>query len=415
MYIGIYINESHITAALLNQDEEVVPINGTAIATNHKSSDIPLKIYIEDEFAYVGRTVDHLIANDYGLNCAKYFLDDLHHPEKTTYTDPSGGDWKVPALLAIFLKKMKNDISAYNEVPVQGAMVTTTKAITQSLTNSLRLAFELAEIPLCGVVDIGKAAWQGSGLDQSTIHVKKLLVYNLDKRALTVSAVTVDKDSITDTLLIESDTSLGENRLQEDIMDFLAKTYFHMTGRKIKKTAKSAIGLKKMAKNLLLDYFSQSELYVRNVYAMTEPAIELVLTRAQLDAMISKYMQRSLSFLKEVLSSADIQPDDISEIVLTGESKVLQIVPSTLQTFFHPKKTNIHHQNTTDIITKGITLLANDAVEREISSSLLTDRDLKSESAHKNGMPSKAIEENHTTNQLLQLIHCMQINRTGDM
>ncbi len=417
MYIGIYINESQIAAALLNQDDEVVPINGSAIATDNKSAATQLKIYIEDDFAYVDTPVDHLITNDYDLNCAKYFLDDLQHPEKTIYTDPTGVDWNAPMLLAIFLKKLKGDILVHNEGRIQGAMVTMTKAITPAVTDALKQAFELADIPFCGAVDLGKAAWFGSRIAESSPDDQKVLVYNLENRALSLSVIAIDNENFMDTLLLKSDKALGENAVHEDFMDFLAKTYHTMTGNKIKKTAKNAIALKKMAKDTLFDIFSQSELYFRTVYDMTEPAIELILTRAQMNAIISKYMQRSLSFLEEALQGAEITPRDIGTVVLTGESQLLSTVPSVFHKLFDPKKTSIHHQNPAEIITKGITLLANDAIEREINTSLISGKERvgKSKSDNKNGSASKKNKENNDMTEWIELIHSMQINRLGDM
>ena len=415
MYIGIYINESHISAAFLNQDEEILPIKTSTLSTGRKLSGIPLKIYIEDDFAYVGKPVEHLITNDYNLKYATQFLDDLQHPEKITYTDPTGVAWNAPALLAIFLKKLKNDVSTHNEVQLQGAMVTTTKRVTPVITDALKLAFRLADIPFCGLIDFGKAAWYGTGMDSNSHNGKTVLVYNLGKKALTTSVVSVDKENCIETQLLQSDKNLGENSLQKDITEFLIQNYFQMTQKKIKKTQKNTIFMEKMASNILSDYFLRSELYIRNVYSVIEPAIELVLTRAQIDSVISRYMQQSFSVLTNHLSGANIVPENIDKVIVTGDSQLLATALAVLQKFFDPQKIDIPHRNASEIVINGITLLANDAIEREISNSLLSTQGDSSEQHGNNGTSSNKIPENQYWNQQLQLIDCIQINRTGSM
>ncbi|MGB5437557.1 MAG: hypothetical protein WBM98_16810, partial [Maribacter sp.] len=257
MYLGIFINDSHISAAMLNQIEEVVPIRDAAISNEHKSA-TSLKIYIEDNFAYTGILVDNLIANNYNLHCAKHFLNALEHHERTVYTDQTGVAWNASGLLSIFLKKLKGDIVVYDDNPIRGAMVTTTRPVSINLTEGLKMAFEMADLPFCGVVDMGKAALHGYNIIEGTSRKKKVLLINLDPMALTISVMGVDKENYTETLLLKSEENLGENMLHTHIIDFLARTYHQMTGKKIKKSPKNAIHLKKLAKDILFKYFSQS-------------------------------------------------------------------------------------------------------------------------------------------------------------
>ncbi|MGB5437152.1 MAG: Hsp70 family protein, partial [Maribacter sp.] len=157
------------------------------------------------------------------------------------------------------------------------------------------------------------------------------------------------------------------------------------------------------------------ELYLRTVYYNTEPITELILTRTQVDSIISKYMDRSMDFLKSSLQSAQIGSDGIREVVLTGDSKILQIVPAVLQNHLDPRKTRIHNLNPSEMLTKGVTLLANDAIEREINTSLLIEMDTLSGEDEKNGSAEIEIEGNLDMSRMRSLIKGMQINRIGDM
>ncbi len=372
MYIGIYINNSFISSASVNQEEEVLLIKNEN-SRGQKKFLTPLKVYIEDNFAYLGDQIDFLTANDYELKYGYAFLDHLARINTTVYKDNTGVCWNALSLISIFLKKLKANIQMFEEHTLQGAVVTLPTQITPAVIEALKTAFEIAQIPLCGVIDISKASLLGYGICGEASKVKAILHYNLDVFALSIGVLTIDEENYSETLLFETNKKKGEHELQEFIEHFLVKKYEHITNREIKKNKKNRILLQKIVNKMLSTYSSESKLYIRVLCSFDDPMAELIVTRAQIDAIITKYISQTLFFMKKSLEKAGVAMHNINEIVITGTSSILNHIEVHLRHVFDQQEIKIYNHTVDQIITRGAAIHANNAVERQISASLLTE------------------------------------------
>lgn len=412
-YIGIYINETSISAGYVGQDGEVAIIKNENLKSEQKYG-TPLVAYIDGDYAYLGGQVEFLIADNLNLNYGKSFLDGLDEPDKIVYADQSKYSWNASGLLALFLKKLKSDIQIHDERIIQGGVISISRSFSTALIQSIKQAFEFADIPLFGIIDIGKAALLGYGVLQLNLKPKSFLIYDLNLLALTVSVVQLDEENYCETILFEYDRELGEQVVNLYFISLLVKKYEEATSIKIEKDKKSVMRLYQMAKELMIKYTNDSEPFVTMIYNVEGPIVELIITRAQIDALLSKYFARSLKFLNESLSNAAFDKVDINGILLTGTSRLLPLVQNKLETEFKEQPVKFYNKNSNTILTKGATLYANNPVEREIESSLLAETKVN-ENQEENPLHDTLAKNRSQQNELAGLIATMHINVICDL
>lgn len=370
MYTGIYINDTHLSAGICNQDQEVVFIQDEHAVTDRKYL-TPCSVYIADTFAFVGHPIRYLVANDYTLDYCKDFTKDLEYKEKSVFIDNHENHWNAIGIVAILLKKLKSDLQIHNDDPFKGAVITLPQTISSHLVTSLKKAFDCVGINLCGVIDIGKAAILGYEMPCDSSKTEKIVLYNMDTAALTVSLCSLDEDNYTTTQTIETNRNLGEETLLLLLQNHIQKRYEEVTNKVVKKGTKTITTLQQTAEKVLLNYTTKSQSFIKVMCSFESPVIELIVTRAQIDGIIAAYFSQTMDFLKEVFQSSGAEIQKIDSVMMTGTSKIIKsLKPYLEKEFLEPVK--FYNHNNDQIITKGTTLYANNGIEREISKSLLT-------------------------------------------
>ncbi len=370
MYVGIYINNSSISSATMNQEDEILLVKDKS---NIEGSFLtPFKIYIEDNFAYLGDQVGFLLANDYELKYVHNVLHYLAQINTTIYKDNTGVCWNVVSIISIFLKKLKADLQMYHEQCLQGVIVALPYPINPAIVEALKMAFSMSDIPFCGVIDICKAGLLGYNISNATLKTKFVLHYNLDLYALSIGLLAIDQENYSKTLLFKTNKKKGEYVLQKYIQHFLIKHYEHVSKREIKRSKNNHMLLQNMVNDILSKYNKESKLYFKVLCSFDDPMIELIITRAQINAIVTKYISETLSFVKENLEKTNVRIHNISEILITGTSKIFNNIQEHLKHAFGRQEIKIHNYTPDQIITKGAAIHANNSIEREISISLLT-------------------------------------------
>lgn len=413
MYIGIYISDSFISTATVNQDDEVVMIKDESAISTKKLA-IPLKIYLEDNFAYLGDQVDYLIANDYSLKYTHNFLDDLEEQERLSVTYTTETPWNAASIIAIFLKKILSDIVIYSDQPVKGAVVTISRNISSKLSTALKWAFDIVHIPLLGVIDFGKSALLGYDVQSNPAKNKNLFVYNLDQFSLSISLLELDKEGYCTTHHSVVDKNLGEQLLHDNLSEYIVKRYEEVTKKTVKKTKKNDLLLKELANELLHKYISENKLYINLLCTFENPIIELITTRAQIDTIVATYISKTFDFIKTSCAACSISLENIDEVLVAGLSDNFQSIQRYLGRLFSNPELKIYMHDMDTIITQGVAVHANDRIQREISSSLLVKTDEETDATAAK-TSEKPLKDSINREKLISILKTIQINEGCDV
>ena len=353
MYAGIHISNTFICAAITDENGKTILVTDESIEHDKKFIN-PLKMYIEDEFAYLGDKVNYLLANNYDLNYASGFLENPEASDTPVYKDGSGQHWNVAALIAIFLKKLKTDILIHNDTPIKSAAVTLSVASTPALTESLYQAFDMVGIPLAAILPVEKAALEGYAITNTENKTQHLFFYYLSPDGVTASISTFNEEDTVEVVHSATEKELGEQRLREKFRHFLEERYEHTTGKKIKETPKNLATLTRLTDELIAYAVSGVRLYTPLVCAIDDEIIELIITKEQLSSLLEEYTNATLSFLKEeLLHTAGCDAETIAMIVMTGNSALLPLIEQQLKPLFPGEHQTIYNRKPEEVLTKG--------------------------------------------------------------
>jgi len=411
MYIGITVSDSFISAGSLNKDKELVWIYDEH-ATSEAHQRMPLEIYIEDNYAYLGDPVRFLHATTDQLESGKITLKDLAKGTAIVYTDSTGVQWSSIMLLAIFLKKIKTDIALFKDKEITCAVVTINGVITTTITEAVQQAFNIAKLPLCGLIEVGKAALRGYRIASEAQTTKEILHLNIDDNAIAIGVLSFAEDNYVETRFFRNTDRLGSEQLHQMLMLYMIKRYKEITKKVIKKNKKNASQLNALVQELITEYTTSNKLCFKLTCDFYPPIIEIIITRGQIQALFLKYVQKVLSFLKASMESKAIEISSISDIMITGNSVIPIPIEPSLEVLFANQKVVIHNNKKAEAIMQGTASYANNTADREISSSMLPTT-----SKLPVALGEKKIEEDKDTlniNTLATLISNMQINAGCD-
>jgi len=409
MYIGIYISDSFISVGSVNQDQEVVIIKDESITEGSKFL-TPLKLYIENNYAFIGKQVDYLIAADENLNFAEQLIQD-DDSTKTVYRDASGVSWDTANLIAIYLKKLVADIQIHNDQIIEGAVVTTTMPVTPTLTTILKRAFKTAGINLCGVMDLGKAALCGYAIKGKASEEQYAMLLNLDSKQLCLSTIKLGEDQYTETISFSSDIILGEANLLEELSEFILKRYQNIIQAKIKQNNKAFSEAIKISKHLLSAYFQEPKKIVFEPLCKfgKGPFIKLLITRFHLSKIMLSFESKLISAIKTHIEASNLMASQLDHVLITGTAFICKTLEKSFQKIDKNAKPVFYNLKQDQVITKGIALYANNPIEREIAMSLLTSSKDDADIIETDGI---ANTENKIPdyNQLEKLVKTIHIN-----
>jgi len=410
MYIGIYISDSFISVGSVNQDEEVVIIKDEGITDGSKFL-TPLKLYIEDNYAFVGQPVDYLIAADQNLNFVEQLIQDTDDSTQTIYKDASGTSWDAAGLIAVYLKKIVADIQIHNNQIIEGAIVTTTKPVTPIVTTTFKRAFKIARIDLCGIMDLGKAALSGYAIKGKTATEQHAVLLNIERKQLSLCTMKLGEDHYNETISFSSDLTLGEDYLLDELSELLLKRYQTIIKAKLKLNAKIQEQARKISKHLLKIYFEDPKKIVAEPVCKfgQGPYIKLLITRLHLHKIILSYEEKLMTAVSKHLESSSLTSDQLEHVLIAGTGLIGNTIEKLFQKTNPNSKATFHNLNQDQVITKGIALYANNPIEREIAKSLITSSTDKVTIASPK-RPSNIDNKAPDYNQLEKLVRTIQIN-----
>lgn len=363
MYVGIHLNNDSVAAATLDQNNRIILVKDESIE-GEKSFINPLKIYIEDEFAYVGDKVDYLLTNNPDMEYAAHFSAALPSPTTPVYKDASGLRWNAAALLAVFLKKLKTDLQIYQDAPVKGAVVSVPWVLNTSLERALQLAFSMAGIPLRHVISLEKAAIRGYNVINPENTPKNVLVCHIDSRCFTLAITTLTGENDTENTYNASENNFGEQSLYDQLAEFLMKRYEQTTRKKVKENKKNSRLIKQLASELLTHFSSDATRQsLPLLCAIDDEIIELIASRNQLQNLVEPYLQQLCAFIETETNLSGRTPESIDTVLLTGNSAVIPLIEKHLKTLFHHPHQQLYHQSPEEALIKGAALCAGDVAQ----------------------------------------------------
>jgi molecular chaperone DnaK len=273
----------------------------------------------------------------------------------------AGRDFSLQQVAALVLKEMRDTASLALNEPVRRAVVTVPAYYNDHQRNAVREAGRLAGIEVERIVNEPTAAalafGYGRGLD------KRVLVYDLGGGTFDASVLEIQGE-VYEVVSTGGDTFLGGVDFDGQLVDHLAYAFLEGNGfappedRVVWQRIRDAAEETKVA-------LSSRESAVAHVPYLCRSAagkdvdLRVEVTRAELEALTGRLVERTLEVCQEVLAARNLAPADIDEVLLVGGQSRMPLVWRRIrETFGREPNKSVHPD---EAVAIGAALLADSA------------------------------------------------------
>ncbi|MCX6759256.1 MAG: molecular chaperone DnaK [Candidatus Nealsonbacteria bacterium] len=251
-----------------------------------------------------------------------------------------GDKWyKPPEISAMILRKLKQDAEEKLGEKIDEAIITCPAYFDDSQRKATKVAGEVAGFKVRRIINEPTAAALAYGLTKKKDH--QIIVYDFGGGTFDISVLNIGKDTGEDTIEVKAtggNTHLGGDDFDQRIMDWLVAEFKKDQGIDLSKDQLALQRLKEAAEKAKMELSSvlEAEINLPFISADSSGPKHLLykLTRAQLENMVSDYIEESIGLLKKTLKEANLKPGDIEEIVLVGGQTRMPKIQQEIKKFF---------------------------------------------------------------------------------
>lgn len=363
MYIGIYINQSFISAAYIDPYEGVKFFSNEFNFNGHPTHLAPLDAVIDGEYAYLGNQVIFLEINNPEIMVYRDFFNDILYSEAPLLNNQDISHWESQDLLSLFLRKIKTDFEHQFDLNIQGVILSSSLPSSPETMIKLQKAFDQVNLNLIGHIEIEKSILMGYGILSNIEKSSYNLLINLDPKELTLSVF--QKNQNDDIIALNRNVikRLGGNRIYKKFSELLIENYQKLTNQQIKETPKESILFKTKIKTLLGSFLNEHLPYYTVLLGFQSSIVEMIITRKHITEILFSYMSELNELISQELSEVDTTIHNIKNILISGTSYNVYFINEYLK---HKLDDDVQLVfNLPDqIAVKGSAIIANDNKQR---------------------------------------------------
>ena len=243
-----------------------------------------------------------------------------------------------PELSAIVLQKMKQAAEDYLGEKVTRAVITVPAYFNDSQRQATKDAGEIAGLKVERIINEPTAAALSYGLDKK--KDEKVAVYDLGGGTFDISILDIG-DGVFEVKSTNGDTHLGGDDFDHRIMEYLADEFKKENGIDLRNDKMALQRLKEAAEKAKVELSSstQTQINLPFITATQEGPkhLDLTLSRAKFETMVSDLITRSIEPCKTALKDARLKVEDIDEVILVGGSTRIPAIQEEVEKYFKRK------------------------------------------------------------------------------
>jgi molecular chaperone DnaK len=240
-----------------------------------------------------------------------------------------------PEVSAKVLGKLKKAAEDYLGEKVTEAVITVPAYFNDSQRQATKDAGRIAGLDVKRIVNEPTAAALAYGLDKKKDEV--IAVYDFGGGTFDISILEVG-DNVVQVISTNGDTHLGGDDIDNLIMDWMAAEFKKSNAVDLRNDKMALQRLREAAEKAKIELSSVQETSINLPYITVGAGgpmhLEMRLSRAKLEQMITPLVERSMEPVRKALSDAKKNPKDIDEVVLVGGSTRVPLVQETVKKFF---------------------------------------------------------------------------------
>ena len=262
------------------------------------------------------------------------------------WVEAKGKKISPPEVSAKILQKMKTTAEDFLGSQVTEAVITVPAYFNDAQRQATKDAGKIAGLDVKRIISEPTAAALAYGLDKKQAE-QKIVVYDLGGGTFDVSIIEIsnlDGEQSFDVLSTSGDTFLGGEDFDLRLIDHLVDEFKKEQGVDLRNDASAIQRLKEAAEKAKIELSSSAQTDINLPYVTADASgpkhLNMKLTRAKLESLVSDLVEKTIEPCKIALKEAGLSTSDINEVILVGGQTRMPKVQEAVQQFFkkEPKK-----------------------------------------------------------------------------
>ena len=256
------------------------------------------------------------------------------------WIDANGKKMAPPEIAARVLMKMKKTAEDYLGEEVTEAVITVPAYFNDSQRQATKDAGKIAGLEVKRIINEPTAAALAYGMDKKRGD-KKIAVFDLGGGTFDVSIIEiaeVDGEHQFEVLATNGDTFLGGEDFDMRVIEYLTSEFERETGVDISGDARAMQRLKEASEKAKIELSTQQQTEVNLPYITADASgpkhLSIKLTRAKLESLVEKLIERTIAPCKVALDDAGLKVNEIDDVILVGGQTRMPKVQEEVQNFF---------------------------------------------------------------------------------
>jgi molecular chaperone DnaK len=239
-----------------------------------------------------------------------------------------GKQYTPQQISAFILQKIKRDAEAYLGEQVTKAVITVPAYFNDNQRQATKDAGSIAGLEVVRIINEPTAAALAFGLDK-TEKEQKIMVFDLGGGTLDVTIMEF-AHGVFEVISTSGDTQLGGTDMDEAVMNFVVKQFKAESGVDLSKDKMAMMRVREACEKAKIELSTTMSTEINLPFITADASgpkhLSLHITRAKLEELVNPIIERCQGPLKNALSDAKLQPDQIDSIILVGGPTRMPVV-----------------------------------------------------------------------------------------
>ncbi|HSH03217.1 MAG TPA: molecular chaperone DnaK [Anaerolineae bacterium] len=247
----------------------------------------------------------------------------------------NGKEYSPPEVSAMILQKIKADAEAFLGTPVTQAVITVPAYFNDSQRQATKDAGKIAGLEVLRIVNEPTASSLAYGLGSDKDEM--IAVYDLGGGTFDISILEVG-EGVFEVKSTNGDTFLGGDDFDLAIIDWAAEQFKMEQGIDLRQDRQALQRLREASEKAKIELSTtmQSEMNLPYITADASGPkhLNLTLTRSKFEQLTEHLVKRSMGPVRQALKDADLNPSEVTQVVLVGGMTRMPAIQEAVKKFF---------------------------------------------------------------------------------